>query len=161
MTIANEPKRLTIKRLIEEGSYTRDAIRKELQLTRSSLATNFNYLRLMGNYPIPNENGILSFTDENGWKEFKLKRSQNSKKKSTKTPQELYDLLIKRIIRCNKSVAHIKGRVKKNPDDSLLKLKQEKAELDLEIAETEKLRLLTEYEVDIDTTPDINTSSDN
>jgi len=147
-----EPKRLTIKRMIEEGGCTRESIREDLGITTTSLATNFTYLRLTGFYPIADDDGVLSFTDEDGWEEYKAERAENAKKRksvSTKTPQERYDALVKRIARWKAALKFADDRLSNDPDNELLDLRQQKVDLEVKIAELEMTQLMDAHSDDI------------
>lgn len=149
-----EPKRLVIKKMIEAGGCTKDSIKTDLGITAASLATNFTYLRLMGFYPVADDDGVLSFTNEAGWEEIqatKAAASKTRKSTSTKTPQERYEMLSKRVTKCKATYEKASDKAADNSSDTLLGLREEKADIELQIANYELKSLLEVHEDDINT----------
>lgn len=151
-----KPNRLIIKEMIEAGGATKESIATELEITKASLATNFTYLRLMGFYPIADEDGVLSFTDENGWKELQDQKAAKAGSKSTskKSPAEQYAAVNKKLERLQKAADSAIERHSKDEDSEVLTLKKQKAEIELRLAEIEKQDLEDQYDDDELTLPE-------
>ena len=153
MTEKTEPKRLAIKRMIEDGECTKDILKKELNISAASLATNFTYLRLMGHYPITNDDGFLDFTDAEGWEvlqEEKAERAATRKTVSKKTPQEQYDAIVKRVARAFAAANSAESRATDSPDNEMLDLRSQKAEIEHTIAVLEHNAIVEKFSEEIE-----------
>lgn len=155
MTQKSTPKRLVIKEMINKGDCTKDILKADLKMSAASLATNFTYLRLMGFYPIADDKGILSFTDEAGWETLqteKAEKASTKKSTSTKTPQEQYDAIVSRRDRAAKAVNVAEKRATDNSDDELLDLRYQKADIESQIVMIELQKIVDKFGDEIDTT---------
>ncbi len=137
-----KPKRILIHEMILAGDATKDGIREALKLTKSSLATNWTALRLMGYYPyeVDEDSNVLAFTDAVGWKMIKDAREAkaNTRRLATqKPPQERYENAYRRVVRANKALGFAEERATAEPDNELLDLKQQKVEIEIKIATLE------------------------
>lgn len=149
------PKRLIIKEMIEAGDATKANLIEELGISKASLATNFTYLRLMGFYPVADEEGILSFVSEAEWntiQEAKADKTFTKKNVSKKTPQEKWYAAIKKVKRCMKAVESANNNYKADSEnEDLLDLKVQRADIELKIADIERDNLIAAHdEIDRD-----------
>lgn len=81
--------------LISEGGYTRKALCEAVNIKPASLATVFTQLRLMGHYPMENEDKTLRIGTKDEWDAFTANRA-TAAKREPRTPQEAYCMAAKR-----------------------------------------------------------------
>lgn len=142
------PKRLVIKQMIEDGGCTKKSILEATGISSASLATNFTYLRLMGHYPLTDKDGVLSFTDADGWAEIQSEKALNAKSskvsKSTKTPQTQYEQLVARVAKLETAADKAK-KLASESDDQMVQLRNIKADADLGMARITLQDLLNKF----------------
>lgn len=81
--------------LINEGGYTRKALCEAVGIKPASLATVFTQLRLMGQYPMENEDKTLRIGTKEEWEAFTANRA-SAAKREPRTPLEAYCMAAKR-----------------------------------------------------------------
>lgn len=147
-----QPNRLIIKEMIEAGGATKKGIQTELGITSASLATNFTYLRLMGHYPVADENGVLSFVDAVEWEKIQTDKKANARKATTKkTPEERLVAAEKRVVRstsqkeaAEKRLSAFEGEADSD-EGKLLNLRSQRADIESQIADIEFEGLKVEF----------------
>lgn len=85
--------------LINEGGYTRASLCEAVGIKPASLATVFTQLRLMGKYPMENEDKTLRIATQEEWEVHKASAGAGTKREP-RTPQEAYCAALKREGRC-------------------------------------------------------------
>ena len=139
--------------LIEQGGATNESIEAATGMTNKSRGTIFAQLRLMGKYPMADENGVYHIGTA---EEFEAKKTTNRKPTKTLTPKETLARAKKREANAAKALTTAGARLNMNPDSRELQLRHRIAELELELASV----LLSEVEgqpnqdLDVDTTAD-------
>lgn len=107
VAVENKPKRLIILEAIQEGGATRESLMEAAKCSSASLGTNFTYLRLMGHYPVKNDDDTFSLATEEEWEAIKAERAAKAKTRKTapaKTPEEVLAMAERRIERCQKAL---------------------------------------------------------
>lgn len=115
--------------LINEGTYTRKALCETMNVKPASLASVFSQLRLMGQYPMENENGILYLGTA---EEYEAKRATRGGAKAPRTPEEAFCAAQKRENRAYGALDKAKKAYDaKNDRESELRLTVAHAEVNL------------------------------
>ena len=129
--------------LIEQGGATNDSIEETVGISNKSRGTIFAQLRLMGKYPLVDENGVYRIGTAD---EFEAKKAAaaaaNRKPTKILTPEEAFARAKKREINAAKALTTAGARLNMNPDSRELQLRHRIAELELELASV----LLSEVE---------------
>lgn len=152
MSEKKQPQRLVIKGLIDAGNATRETIKAELGIPASTLATNLSYLRMGGFYAISDADGILSFTDEEGWDTIQAEKKANKKvsKVSVKTPYEQFLAAEKRVV--TTLAAEVKARANADAagnENELLNARLDKADAESRIAKLTLASIMDTYSDEI------------
>lgn len=127
--------------LIEQGGATNKSIEETVGISNKSRGTIFAQLRLMGKYPLVDENGVYRIGTAD---EFEAKKAAAANRKPTKTltPEETLARAKKREANAAKALTTAGARLNMNPDSRELQLRHRIAELELELASV----LLSEVE---------------
>lgn len=145
--------RTKVLNLILEGGATNQSLEEALNTTPKTIASTFAQLRLMGKYPVKDENGVFYITDEAGYADYmaaKKATSKSSKKPvRERTPEEKAAALHKSIeraqgdvIRCQRAVEKF-GNIPADAEvDELAVMQERVARAKLELAEA-RVELLT------------------
>lgn len=149
MTMA---KRDTILEAIGAGGATRESLMEAAEVNSKGLASQFTYLRLMGNCPMTNEDGTLRIGTKEEYEKYKADRAANAVTKTVaRTPQKRYEMAEKRVAKSKKTVDTAATRFNSNTNDDLeceLQLRSDKADIDLELAEIEFERASKSFDPD-------------
>jgi len=122
-----------MKKAIEEGGATRESLLKLTGTTEKGLASQFTYMRMMGNCPMKQEDGTYKIVSSEEWEAQK-----GSKGPSTYlTPAERVEKAEKRSSRAATAYDGAKTRYESDKDNKLKELKFIKADAELQIAELE------------------------
>jgi len=130
-------KRTIIADAINEGGATKESLMEAAAVDSKGLASQFSYLRLTGQCPIVDEDGVYSLITADEWEEMKAARVPKAKKEDTKTPEEKLAAAEARVTKCESAAKAAADRFNKNTDDSketLLKAYSDRADADLVIA---------------------------
>ena len=122
-----------IKEAIEAGGATRDSLLELTGTTEKGLASQFTYMRMMGNCPKKQEDGTYKLVTTEEWEASR----GSSSPASNLTPAQRVERAEKRSKRAASAYDSAEKRLEANPDDRLTKLKHIKAEAEFEIAEIE------------------------
>lgn len=142
--------------LIEQGGATNESIEAATEMTNKSRGTIFAQLRLMGKYPMADENGVYHIGTAEEFEAKKAAAAANRKPTKTLTPEETLARAKKREANAAKALTTAGARLNMNPDSRELQLRHRIAELELELASV----LLSEVEgqpnqdLDVDPTVD-------
>ena len=142
--------------LIEQGGATNESIEAATEMTNKSRGTIFAQLRLMGKYPMADENGVYHIGTAEEFEAKKAAAAANRKPTVALTPEETLARAKKREANASKALTTASTRLNMNPDSRELQLRHRIAELELELASV----LLSEVEgqpnqdLDVDTTAD-------
>ena len=123
-----------IKKAIEEGGATKESLLELTGTTEKGLASQFTYLRMMGNCPMKQEDGTWKIVSSEEWEAH---RSSGGGTGKTLNPAERVEKAQKRSDRASTAYSNAEKRAEANPDDRLAQLKFTKAEAEFEIAEIE------------------------
>lgn len=145
--------RTKVLNLILEGGATNQSLEEALNTTPKTIASTFAQLRLMGKYPVKDENGVFYVTDEAGYADYmaaKKATSKSSKKPvRERTPEEKAAALCKSIeraqgdvIRCQRAVEKFDNIPADAEVDELTVMQERVARAKLELAEA-RVELLT------------------
>lgn len=145
--------RTKVLNLILEGGVTNQSLEEALNTTPKTIASTFAQLRLMGKYPVKDENGVFYITDEAGYADYmaaKKATSKSSKKPvRERTPEEKAAALRKSIeraqgdvIRCQRAVEKFDNIPADAEVDELTVMQERVARAKLELAEA-RVELLT------------------
>ena len=145
--------RTKVLNLILEGGATNQSLEEALNTTPKTIASTFAQLRLMGKYPVKDENGVFYITDEAGYADYmaaKKATSKSSKKPvRERTPEEKAAALRKSIERAQRDVIRCQRAVEKSDNipadaevDELAVMQERVARAKLELAEA-RVELLT------------------
>jgi hypothetical protein len=129
------PMRDDIKVAIEAGGATKESLLELTGTTEKGLASQFTYMRMMGNCPMKQEDGTFKIVTAAEWEAHKADAGSRSTK--VLTPEERVERGEKRSKRAASAYDSAKKRLEANPYDRLTELKFIKAEAELEIAEIE------------------------
>ena len=124
-----------MKIAIEAGGATRESLLELTGTTEKGLASQFTYMRMMGNCPMKQEDGTYKIVTTEEWQAHKA--SSGSASVTNLTPEQRVDRCEKRSKRAASAYDNAKKRQEANPDDKLSELKFIKAEAEFEIAEIE------------------------
>lgn len=145
--------RTKVLNFILEGGATNQSLEEALSTTPKTIASTFAQLRLMGKYPVKDENGVFYITDEAGYVDYmaaKKATSKSSKKPvRERTPEEKAAALRKSIeraqgdvIRCQRAVEKFDNIPADAEVDELTVMQERVARAKLELAEA-RVELLT------------------
>lgn len=140
--------------LIEQGGATNESIEETVGISNKSRGTIFAQLRLMGKYPMADENGVYRIGTADEFEAKKAAAAANRKPTKTLTPEEALEKAKARETKASKALTTASARLNMNPDSRELQLRHRIAELELELASV----LLSEAEgqpnqdLDVDTT---------
>ena len=124
-----------IKKAIEAGGATKESLLTLTGTTEKGLASQFTYMRMMGNCPQKQEDGTFKLVTAAEWDAHKA--SSGSGPATNLTPAERVARAEKRSERALSAYDNAKKRYEAKGDDRLTELKFVKAEAELEIAELE------------------------
>jgi len=127
-------KREIVLQEIKKGGATMESLQEAADCKYESVMSIFSTLRLMGQCPFKNEDGTYSIISSEEWEEYKASRASSAKKKA-KTPEEELEAAQKALDRAQKSCDLAKARTEKDPEDNVLDLRFQKAQLELRLAE--------------------------
>lgn len=142
--------------LIEQGGATNEIIEETVGISNKSRGTIFAQLRLMGKYPMADENGVYHIGTAEEFEAKKAAAAANRKPTKTLTPAQALEKAKARETKAAKALTTASARLNMNPDSRELQLRHRIAELELELASV----LLSEVEgqpnqdLDVDTTAD-------
>ena len=140
-----------MKIAIEAGGATRESLLALTGTTEKGLASQFTYMRMMGNCPMKQEDGTFKIVTTEEWEAHKA--SSGSASVTNLTPEQRVDRCEKRSKRAASAYDNAKKRQEANPDDKLSELKFIKAQAELEIAEIELGKAEEAYVESIDSDP--------
>ena len=124
-----------IKKAIEAGGATKESLLELTGTTEKGLASQFTYMRMMGNCPQKQEDGTFKLVSAAEWDAHKA--SSGSGPTINLTPAERVARAEKRSERALSAYDNAKKRYEANGEDRLTELKFVKAEAELEISEIE------------------------
>lgn len=142
--------------LIEQGGATNEIIEETVGISNKSRGTIFAQLRLMGKYPMADENGVYHIGTAEEFEAKKAAAAANRKPAVALTPAQALEKAKARETKASKTLTTASARLNMNPDSRELQLRHRIAELELELASV----LLSEVEgqpnqdLDVDTTAD-------
>jgi len=155
------PKRTVILEAIQAGGATKESLMELAECSSASLATNFTYLRLMGKYPVKNDDDTFAIVTEAEWAEITADRKAKAvdRKVSTpKTPVELFKMAEKRLERCNKALEVAQQKAEHFGDSEIVQLRLTITTAEARLAQLcldDAAKGLTEADLEaLDTTPD-------
>lgn len=128
--------------LIEQGGATNESIEAATEMTNKSRGTIFAQLRLMGKYPMADENGVYHIGTAEEFEAKKAASAANRKPAVTLTPAQALEKAKARETKASKALTTASARLNMNPDSRELQLRHRIAELELELASV----LLSEVE---------------
>lgn len=128
--------------LIEQGGATNESIEAATEMTNKSRGTIFAQLRLMGKYPIADENGVYHIGTAEEFEAKKAASAANRKPAVALTPAQALEKAKARETKASKALTTASARLNMNPDSRELQLRHRIAELELELASV----LLSEVE---------------
>lgn len=128
--------------LIEQGGATNESIEAATEMTNKSRGTIFAQLRLMGKYPMADENGVYHIGTAEEFEAKKAASAANRKPRVALTPAQALEKAKARETRASKALTTASARLNMNPDSRELQLRHRIAELELELASV----LLSEVE---------------
>lgn len=143
--------------LIEQGGATNESIEAATEMTNKSRGTIFAQLRLMGKYPMADENGVYHIGTAEEFEAKKAASAANRKPAVALTPAQALEKAKARETKASKALTTASARLNMNPDSRELQLRHRIAELELELASV----LLSEIEgqpnqdLDVEVTADI------
>ncbi len=120
--------------LIEQGGATNETIEQTVEITNKSRGTIFAQLRLMGKYPMADENGVYHIGTAEEFEAKKAAAAANRKPSVTLTPEQVLERAKKREATAAKALTTASTKLKDNPDSRELQLRHRIAELELELA---------------------------
>ncbi len=124
-----------MKVAIEAGGATKESLLELTGTTEKGLASQFTYMRMMGNCPMKQEDGIYKIVTTDEWEAHKA--ASGSRTGKVLTPSERVERGEKRSKRAASAYDNAKKRTDADPDNRLNELKFIKAKAELEIAEIE------------------------
>lgn len=128
--------------LIEQGGATNESIEAATEMTNKSRGTIFAQLRLMGKYPMADENGVYHIGTAEEFEAKKAAAAANRKPAVALTPAQALEKAKARETKASKALTTASARLNMNPDSRELQLRHRIAELELELASV----LLSEVE---------------
>ena len=123
-----------IRKAIEAGGATKESLLALTGTTEKGLASQFTYLRMMGNCPMKQEDGTWKIVSTEEWEAH---RSSGSGSAVNLTPEQRVDKAEKRSKRASVAFDSAKTRFEADKSNRLNELKLTKATAELEIAEIE------------------------
>lgn len=148
--------------LIEQGGATNESIEAATEMTNKSRGTIFAQLRLMGKYPMADENGVYHIGTAEEFEAKKAASAANRKPAVALTPAQALEKAKARETKASKALTTASARLNMNPDSRELQLRHRIAELELELASV----LLSEVEgqpnqdLDVEVTADTADTAD-
>ena len=124
-----------IKVAIEEGGATKESLLELTGTTEKGLASQFTYMRMMGNCPMKQADGTFKIVSADEWEAHKAESGSTST--VNLTPAERVERLEKRSKRATSAYDNAKKRHEADDEDRLKELKFIKAQAELEICEIE------------------------
>lgn len=124
-----------IKVAIEKGGATKDSLLELTGTTEKGLASQFTYMRMMGNCPMKQEDGTFKIVTGDEWEAHKAESGTAVTKNFT--PAERVKRAEKRSARAASAFDNAKKRYEADKEDKLNELKFVKADAELQIAEIE------------------------
>lgn len=128
--------------LIEQGNATNEIIEETVGISNKSRGTIFAQLRLMGKYPMADENGVYHIGTAEEFEAKKAAAAANRKPRVVLTPAQALEKAKARETKASKALTTASARLNMNPDSRELQLRHRIAELELELASV----LLSEVE---------------
>lgn len=128
--------------LIEQGGATNKIIEETVGISNKSRGTIFAQLRLMGKYPMADENGVYHIGTAEEFEAKKAAAAANRKPTVALTPAQALEKAKARETKASKALTTASARLNMNPDSRELQLRHRIAELELELASV----LLSEVE---------------
>ena len=128
--------------LIEQGGATNESIEETVGISNKSRGTIFAQLRLMGKYPMADENGVYHIGTAEEFEAKKAAAAANRKPTVALTPAQVLEKAKARETKASKALTTAGARLNMNPDSRELQLRHRIAELELELASV----LLSEVE---------------
>jgi hypothetical protein len=102
---------------------------------KKALSSQFTILRLMGIYPVKNEDGTYRTVSQEEWDNIQEEAKANRKAPSrARSPKEKLEVAQRKVERAKAAVARTTKALKATPKDKLAKLKHQYAEIGLDIA---------------------------
>ena len=145
-------KREIIADCIEAGGATMESLMAAAGCKYASVMSNFSMLRLMGKNPVKdvpvestNEDGetvtelTYRLVSNEEWAAIKAEKAANTKTKKApaRTPEQMLEILTKRVNKATIAMATANDRATASPDSPILYLRFQKAEIELKIANLE------------------------
>jgi len=124
-----------IKIAIEKGGATKESLLALTGTTEKGLASQFTYMRMMGNCPMKQPDGTFKIVSAEEW--IAHKAESGSGPSINLTPAERVERAEKRSARAASAYDHAKTRHEADSEDELKRLKFVKADAELKIAELE------------------------
>jgi len=150
-------KRMTLIELLKAGGATAESLCEAVSITPKALNSQFATLRLMGICPVKNDEGTFDVVDREAWLQIlEDRKSQAAAKKATKTPAEVHEIAVARLVRARKGKAHAE-KLLKTGETELHELKDSRASIDVRIATImyeDSLETLHEDDVEVMTDED-------
>ena len=143
--------------LIEQGGATNEIIEETVGISNKSRGTIFAQLRLMGKYPMADENGVYRIGTADEFEAKKAAAAANRKPRVALTFAQALEKAKARETKASKALTTASARLNMNPDSRELQLRHRIAELELELASV----LLSEVEgspnqgLDVEVTADV------
>jgi len=151
-TVDTRSKRDIIADTIEAGNATMESLMEAAGCKYASVMSNFSMLRLMGKCPV--KDVPVVFEDEDGneteemtyrlvtaeeWEAVKTEKAENAKTKKApaRSPEEMLEVLTKRVEKATKANDVAVTRFEANEDSQILQLRAQKAGIELQIAQLE------------------------
>lgn len=120
--------------LIEQGGATNESIEAATEMTNKSRGTIFAQLRLMGKYPMADENGVYHIGTAEEFEAKKAASAANRKPRVALTFAQALEKAKARETKASKALTTASARLNMNPDSRELQLRHRIAELELELA---------------------------
>lgn len=143
--------------LIKQGGATNEIIEETVGISNKSRGTIFAQLRLMGKYPMADENGVYRIGTADEFEAKKAAAAANRKPRVALTFAQALEKAKARETKASKALTTASARLNMNPDSRELQLRHRIAELELELASV----LLSEAEgqpnqdLDVEVTADV------
>lgn len=126
-------KRDVILEAINEGGATKEFLMEIAEVDAKGLASQFTYMRLMGNCPVVDENGVFSIVTAEEWATIKEERASNSTATSKLTPEERLEKAEKSAEKARLATNKAAEALAKNEDSRKLQIRSEIAGLTYEL----------------------------
>jgi len=124
-----------IKVAIEKGGATKESLLALTGTTEKGLASQFTYMRMMGNCPMKQDDGTFKIVSIDEWNAHKSESGSASA--TNLTPEQRVERAEKRSARAASAYDNAKKRHEADPTNTLNELKFIKADAELKIAELE------------------------